>query len=34
MAKNEIHLNNLGRKQTEFIGRFGAEVVPALRLNA
>ena len=34
MAKNEIHLHNVGRNQPEFIRAFGAEVVPTPRLNA
>jgi hypothetical protein len=34
MAKSEIHLHNLGRKETEFIGTFGAQVLAAPGLNA
>jgi hypothetical protein len=34
MAKSEIYLNNLGRKQAELTSEFSADVLAALRLNA
>jgi hypothetical protein len=33
MAKSENHLHNLGRKKTEFIRTFGAQVLAPPGLN-